>query len=232
MISIVIPAYNEEKRLPDTLKKIVVYLASKKYDYELIIVDDGSKDNTASIPHNYDPNIKVIKLEKNMGKGAAVRTGMLAATGDIILFTDADSSTPIYEIEKLIPFIEQGYDIVIGSRALDNSQIKIHQPFYREMMGKTFNKIVQFFVIKGISDTQCGFKLLKKNAAQKIFSNALVNGFSFDVEMLFLAQKFHLKIKEIPVEWYNDNQSKVNPIFDSINMFIEILKIKKLHKNL
>lgn len=230
MISIVIPAYNEEKRLPDTLKKIIAYFNSKNNAYEIIIVDDGSKDNTASISQNFAPTVNVIKLGQNMGKGAAVRTGMLAASGDIVLFTDADSSTPIYEIEKLLPFIEEGFDVVIGSRAIDYSQIKIHQPFYREIMGKTFNKIVQFLVIKGIRDTQCGFKLLTKNAAQTIFSKALVNGFSFDVEMLYLANKLHLKIKEVPVEWYNDEQSKVNPIFDSINMLIEILKIKKLHK--
>ncbi len=232
MISIVIPAYNEEKRLSISLNKILEFINANRDNYEIIVVDDGSNDRTASLPAEIDIFIKVIKMEKNSGKGASVRRGMLAAQGDYILFTDADLSTPIYELNKLLPQLKNGYDIAIGSRALDYSKIKVHQPFYREFMGRTFNKIVQYLVIKGIKDTQCGFKLFKKDAAKTIFQLALIDGFGFDVELLFLANKMGYKIKEVPVDWFNNDQSKVNPIKDSLQMLLEISRIKKLHKDL
>lgn len=232
MISIIIPAYNEEERIGITLEKIQTYLDQNHPDYEILVVDDGSKDNTTKIVKSLNSNIKIIKQEINQGKGAAVRRGMLEANGDICLFTDADLSTPIYEIEKTLKSHQEGFDVCIGSRALQSELIKEHQPWYREMMGKTFNKIVQLLVVKGIQDTQCGFKSFKSSAAKEIFKNCKINGFAFDVETVFLANKLKYSIKEIPVEWYNDERSKVNPITDSTKMFLEILKIRKLHRDL
>lgn len=228
-VSIIIPAYKEEERLAASLQKINEYFSSHNYNYEIIVVDDGSKDKTSEIAQSF-PNVKVLIQEVNKGKGAAVRRGMLESTGKFRLFTDADLSTPIYEFEKLYKQFNNGFDVVIGSRALDYSMIKVHQPFYRELMGKTFNKIVQLLVVKGISDTQCGFKAMSSQAAVEIFSKCKIDGFGFDVEMLFLADKYKYKIKEISVEWYNDDRSKVDPIKDSIKMFLEILRIRKIHK--
>lgn len=228
-LSIIIPAYNESDRIKASLQKAVDYLGNKEYEYEIIVADDGSTDDTVEIANDFHEKVRAIALPKNTGKGAAVRMGMLEANGEIRIFTDADFSTPIYEIEKIIYSLKNNYDVVIGSRALDYDMVKEHQPFYREFMGKTFNKFVQLMVIKGIKDTQCGFKGFTAAAAKEIFSKAKIDGFSFDVEALYLAKKANLKIDEVPVEWYNDDRSKVNPITDSISMLIEIFKIKKLH---
>jgi dolichyl-phosphate beta-glucosyltransferase len=228
-LSIVIPAYNEAERIEASLHKALDYFKDQSYEYEIIVADDGSTDNTVSIAKGISDKVKVYALPKNTGKGAAVRLGMLSATGEIRIFTDADFSTPIYEVEKIIYSMKNNYDVVIGSRALNYDLVKEHQPFYREFMGKTFNKFVQFLVIKGIKDTQCGFKGFSSKAAEDIFSRTKIDGFSFDVEALYLANKAGYRIDEVPVEWYNDDRSKVNPITDSINMLLEILKIKKIH---
>lgn len=228
-LSIVIPAYNEADRIETSLQKAVDYLGQKDYEYEIIVADDGSTDDTVAIANNFDNKVKAYALPKNTGKGAAVRLGMLKATGEIRIFTDADFSTPIYEIEKIIYSLKNNFDIVIGSRALDYDMVKEHQPFYREFMGKTFNKFVQLMVIKGIKDTQCGFKGFSAAAAEDIFSKTKIDGFSFDVEVLYLAKKAGYRIDEVPVEWYNDDRSKVNPITDSISMLLEIMKIKRIH---
>jgi dolichyl-phosphate beta-glucosyltransferase len=230
LISVIIPAYNEEDRISSTLDKIINYLDSKNYNYEIIVVDDGSSDKTDLVVRNFGLKVRYIKQFKNMGKGAAVRRGMLEAKGEIRLFSDADLSTPIYEIEKLLSEINNGFDIVIGNRAMNPDNIKEHQPFYRELMGKTFNRIVQLLLIKGITDTQCGFKAYSSKAAIEIFEKSKINGFSFDVESLYLASKSGYKISQVSVEWYNDIRTKVDPIKDSIKMLIEILKIRNLHK--
>ena len=229
-ISIIIPAYNEEERIENSLNSAIEFLTSKNYNFEIIVVDDGSTDKTAAIATQFTDKVFVLEQPKNMGKGAAVRRGMLEAKGDIRIFTDADFSTPIYEVEKIVERITSGADICIGSRALDPSMIKKHQPFYREFMGKTFNKFVQFMLVKGITDTQCGFKGFTGKATDIVFPNAKINGFSFDVEILYLASKADLKIEQVSVEWYNDARSKVNPIKDSIMMLIELFRIKRLHR--
>jgi dolichyl-phosphate beta-glucosyltransferase len=229
--SLIIPAYNEERRLGETLKNIINFLKNNYDNFEIIVVDDGSTDKTCDIVRSFD-NLKLIELGTNQGKGAAVRKGILSATGKIRIFTDADLSTPITEFPKAIEYLNQGYDIFIGSRALDHSLIKKHQPFYRELMGKTFNKFVQILVLWGIKDTQCGFKAFTANAAEAVFSKAVIDRFSFDVEALFIARKLKLKIAEVPVEWYNDEGTKVNALKDSFNMFLDILKIRSLHKNI
>lgn len=225
-ISVVIPAYNEEKRIGKTLRKILKYFENKKYDYEIIVVDDCSKDKTVHVAEFFkSKRIKIIKNLCNLGKGGAVRKGMLSAKKKYVLFSDADLSTPIEQIEKFLPFIKK-YDVIIGSRALNDSEIRIKQPFYRVIMGRIFNLIVQILLLKGIKDTQCGFKLFTRKSAKKIFPKQTFKGFSFDVEILYIARKTGYKIKEVPVVWINSPESKVSALKDSIKMFIDLIKIR------
>lgn len=239
-LSLIIPAFKEANRITASLEKIFAYLVSAPYESEVIIVDDGSPDNSVEVIKKAIANrsqkeqivqTRLVELGTNAGKGAAVRAGMLDATGDIRIFTDADLSTPIHEVEKVISAIEnEGYDIVVGSRALEGRKlVKVHQPFYREMMGRFFNLLVQSLVIRGIKDTQCGFKGFRGKVAEKIFRQQKVMGFSFDVELLYLAKKEGCKVKEVAVEWYNDERTTVGAVGDSARMFLELLRIKRLH---
>jgi dolichyl-phosphate beta-glucosyltransferase len=228
MLSIIIPAYNEEKRIVKTLGGIRDFLKDK--DYEIIVVNDGSKDGTVKVVEElHNGRIQIINNPGNKGKGYSVKNGMLHAKGDLLLFSDADLSTPIEELEKLLPFVKEGYGVIIGSRAMKESDIKIHQPFYRELMGKFFNKIVRVLAVGGIKDTQCGFKLFTREAADKIFKLQKLDGFSFDVELLYLAKKLGFKIKEVPIVWINDEETKVSSIKDSAKMFFDLFKIRWLH---
>lgn len=232
-LSIIIPAYNEEKRIEKTIQNIVSYLSKKFADnYEIIIVDDRSKDKTVEIVKKLsreNEKIKIMVNEENYGKGYSVKKGMLNAQGKYLLFSDADLSTPIEELDKLLFWIEKGYDIAIGSRSLKDSQVIVHQPFYREMMGKIFNKLVKIWCLSDFVDTQCGFKLFNKEVAKKIFTQTKINRFTFDVEILYLAKRNGLRVKEIPVRWINSPASRVNPIFDSLKMLIDLLQIRFLH---
>lgn len=228
-LSIVIPSYNEEKRLPETLRIIIDYLEKQNYQWEIIIVDDGSTDHTLESLIEFQDKIKLFINNKNYGKGYSSRRGILWASGQFILISDADLSAPIEEIEKLFPALDEIYDIAIGSRGLKNSQIKKHQPFYREFMGKTFNKLIKLLLFEDFSDTQCGFKLFKKDTAKDIFKRQKLNGFAFDVEVIYIAKKLGYKIKEIPIVWVNSPKSRVGIATDSLKMFIDILKIKKMH---
>lgn len=239
-LSLIIPAYNEASRIRPSLEKAYAYLQNVSYDAELIVVDDGSKDDTVKVVEQFiaDTNapqnlrFSVIPLGVNQGKGAAVRRGMLEAKGKVRIFTDADFSTPIYEVEKVIPLIEsQHYDVVIGSRAAEGRKlVKKHQPWYREAMGRFFNVLVQALVFRGIKDTQCGFKGFSDRAAKLLFSRQKVMGFSFDVEILYLAKRAGFQVKEIAVEWYNDERSTVGALSDSARMFLELVRIRNLHR--
>lgn len=235
-LSVIIPCYNEEKRIGKTLESIIKYLSQQNYKSEIRIVDDGSQDNTEKIAQSYQnkfPHIYINALIRNYGKGYAVRSGMLAAQGEFILFTDADLSTPIDEIDKLfLAMNKKKAQIVIGSRSLPGSVILRRQPWYREKMGKIFNLFVQYWSIPGIIDTQCGFKLFKKEIINPIFTRQKLWGFAFDVEILYIAQKLGYQIHEVPIRWENSPISKVNPIFDSIKMLLELRRIKKYHANL
>jgi dolichyl-phosphate beta-glucosyltransferase len=228
-LSIVIPAYNEEAFIKNTLDRVGEYLNGRYPSYEIIVVCDGCKDNTAEVAKEAAKDnlkIRVLDRKTNMGKGFSVRQGCLEAKGDYVIFTDADLSTPIDEIEKLLKSLEEGYDIAIGSRALKESDIQIRQAWYREIMGKIFNLLVQTFAIKGIRDTQCGFKGFKKEVARKIFQRQTINGFGFDVEVIYIARVLGYNIKEVPVRWLNRAASKVNPLTHSFQMLTDLIRIR------
>ncbi len=230
--SIVIPAYEEEERLGDSVRKILQYIETKKLFAELIIVDDGSCDKTAEIgeqtcaefPEIYT---KVIRYEKNRGKGFAVRTGLFAADSDIVLFSDADLSTPIEELTKLVKPIQDGeYDVTFGSRALDRNLIGIHQPWRREQSGKVFNLIVRVLTRLPFYDTQCGFKAFNMKKFRPLLEVMQIDRFGFDVEFLYVANLHDLRLKEIPVRWNHDERTKVNVFRDSQRMFNEVRQIR------
>ncbi len=227
--SVIIPAFNEEKILRGSLEKIISFLGPKSPEYEIIVVDDGSTDGTSATIEKYivSKEINLVRYENNRGKGFAVRAGVEKAEGEYILFSDADLSTPIEEAEKLLRETEQkNFDIAIASRALKESQIDVRQPIYRELMGKIFNKIARIFTFSGIYDSQCGFKLFRKTAAKRLFSISRINGFAFDVEIIFLAQKFGYSITELPVRWLNNPNTKVSALSDSLKMFFDVIKIR------
>lgn len=228
-LSIVIPAFNEARTIANTVNTITNYFKEKGIAIELIVVDDGSKDDTLGVLKSLDyPELKIIENGTNRGKGYSVRKGVLAAKGDYILFSDADLSTPIYESEKFLEAINN-YDIVIGSRRLKDSEIKIRQPLYRIALGGIFSFMTNFILLKGIKDPQCGFKIFKKETAHNIFNKVRINGFAFDVEVLFIASLLGYSIKEIPVQWYNNRNSKVNPIKDPLLMLKDMLVIRLNH---
>ncbi len=236
MISIIIPAYNEGKRLGISLEKLAAFLKNRKEDFETIVVDDASSDNTRQVAESFKEkisNLKVMELEKSpfAGKGFAVNKGVLAANGYVVLFTDADFSTPIEEIDKLLEKLNNGFDIAVGSRALDRSTVKKHQNPIRQIMARTFNILVQILAVRGIKDTQCGFKAFKMPACRSLFEEEKIFDFGFDVELLFLARRKNLKIAEVPVHWYNDEATTVHPIKDSYKMFIDLFKIRLLHSD-
>lgn len=232
-LSIIIPAYNEEKRIGLTLSKICGFLKTKSYEYEVILVDDGSNDKTISEAKESElaktNKLKIVRNGMNKGKGFSVKNGILNSAGEYMLFSDADLSTPIEEADKLFGYIKKGYDIVIGSRSIAGSDVKVHQPFYREKMGRIFNFLVNSLLMGGFNDTQCGFKLFKGSIAREIGRELTIDGFCFDVEMLYLAKKKGYRIAEIGVVWENSPQSKVRVINSSLAMFIDLLKIRRRH---
>ena len=228
-LSIVIPAYNEEARIEKSLSEVGRYLDETGRSAEVLVVDDGSTDRTPEIVDRVagsDPRIELIRLPQNRGKGAAVRTGVLAAASERILVSDADLSTPLEELEKLEARLDAGYDVAIGSRGLAESDIRKRQPFYRETMGKTFNRIVRVILLKGFEDTQCGFKLFPRAVARDLFGHQRIDGFAFDVEILLLASDRGLRIAEVPVLWRHAPNSKVSALGDSSRMLADVLRLR------
>jgi len=229
-ISVVVPAYNEEERLVSSLERIYKYFRQAGHEYELIVVNDGSRDRTAASAREWKPPdcpLTVIDRGVNRGKGFSVREGVQRASGDWIFFSDADLSTPIDEIESFLPRLAAGAEVVIGSRNLPSSRLEVRQPWYRQIMGKVFNLLVRVLAVSGVRDTQCGFKAFSRRAAELLFSRARIDGFGFDVEILYLARKYRLKIEEMPVRWINSPRSTVDPIKDSLRMLKDIFRVRR-----
>jgi len=232
-ISIVIPAYNEERVIGDTLAEVSEYLQGRGLSYEIVLVSDGSTDDTERLALSMskeNKRIKVLKNESNMGKGFSVKKGCLAATGRVIAFTDSDLSYPISEIEKPLKMIMDGEaDMAIGSRTVRGARIAVQNTLLRRLMSRVFNLFVRIVAFKGIGDTQCGFKAFSTETARDIFSKQTMTGFSFDVELIYIAKKFGYKVREFPITWAKSSESSsVNPINDSLGMFFDILKIRLL----
>jgi dolichyl-phosphate beta-glucosyltransferase len=227
-LSIVIPSYNEELRLPATLKQIAAYIRGSKRAIEVIVVDDGSRDRTIAVAESFRneiPNLRVVTNGQNRGKGYSVRHGMLEAKGRMVLFTDADLSAPIEEVEKLLPAMEAN-DVAIGSRAVDRSLITVHESPFREFAGIIFNKIVRLILRLPFVDTQCGFKAFRREECRLIFQQQTIERFGFDPELLYLARHHGLRSVEIPVRWGHSPATKVNMLRDSIQMFLDVFIIR------
>lgn len=225
-VSVVIPAYNESANIERSLSAILYYLNNKEYDFEVIVVNDGSKDNTLDLAKKFLPEIRILENPGNKGKGYTVKNGMLNATKENVLFLDADLATPIEELENALRFINE-YPIVIGSRNLRESVILTAQPYYRQMMGKIFALLARAIAGINVKDSQCGFKMMKREVAQKIFPKMTITGWCFDVELLFLAQLENYKIKEMPVRWIdNAATTKIKPFKSSLEMFRDLLKVR------
>lgn len=228
-LSIVIPAYNEEKTIENTIYQVYDFFKKKGISFEIIVVDDGSSDNTVlKVRETCEkvPFVRIVSYPKNMGKGEAIRQGVMASKGELILFSDADLSTPISEIENFLPFLHQGYDIVIGSRRTKNSLITRKQPFHRRISGKIFQFLVRQVLKLPFSDTQCGFKLFKGNVARNLFSSLVHKGFIFDVEIIYKAYTSGYKIKEVGVIWANDPSTTVRFFRDSLKCFLDLIRIR------
>lgn len=230
-LSVIVPAFNEEKKIEKNIEKYNNYLKQQKYSYEIIIVNDGSLDNTKKNIENIirkNSKVKLINLKKNYGKGYAVKEGMLKAQGDFHLFLDADNSTSIEHLNKAMPLLLKKEDIVIGSRSSfdhQNSKVILSQPFWRVFLGKIGNFLIRILFKIKIRDTQCGFKIFSSSISQKIFSNLTINRWLFDLEIIVLAKKYGVKINIIPVEWENDKDSKLK-LKEYFYSFLELLHIK------
>jgi len=227
--SLVIPAYNESSRIRPTLDEILRYTGEQKWDAEILVVDDGSRDDTAAIVREYaraHPQIHLVQNPGNRGKGYSVRNGMLHARGDICLFTDADLSSPIAEAEKLFDAIHQGADIVIGSRWLRAELQTERQPLYRQAFGRIFNILLRLVLGLHFRDTQCGFKAFRREAAQRIFPLQRIERWGFDPEILFLARRMSFRTVEVPVVWAHSEGTRLHPFRDGLRMFGDVMRIR------
>jgi dolichyl-phosphate beta-glucosyltransferase len=229
VLSVVVPCFNEEQRLPRTIEQVERYLDGKSAPYELILVDDGSDDGTRRVMDaaaKAHGAVRIEALPHNRGKGRALAIGVMAAKGDEILLTDADLSTPIEELGKLQAALDRGAGIAIGSRALRGSRVEVSQPIYRVLMGKAFNLVVQAVLLPGIWDTQCGFKLFRADVAHKVFAGLITDGFGYDPEVLYRARRQGVKIAEVPVVWRNSAPTKVSAIRSSLDMLRHVFRIR------
>lgn len=233
-ISIVLPAYNEEARLPATLTAILSYLEARNWkEFEILVVNDGSLDGTAAVAERFrgrHPQVTLLENPGNRGKGYSVRHGMLKARGDWVLFSDSDLSAPIEELDALLEAAKaQNASVVIGSRALDRSLIKVHQSWFRETAGRIFNLLMRLIIGLPFADTQCGFKLFERRAAQEVFRRQTIERWGFDAEVLFIARKLGFKTIEVPVRWSHSEGTKVSMFRDSLNMFADLLRVRWNH---
>jgi dolichyl-phosphate beta-glucosyltransferase len=227
-LSVVIPAYNEQSRIKKTLLAVSEFLKKQPYGYEILVVNDGSKDQTAAVVLGLEPsipNLRLIDNQQNHGKGWVTKQGMLEASGDVRLFMDADNSTKVDEVSNFLVFFEQGYDVVIGSRRIQGAVIAVHQSAFRDFLGGVFRFIVRTLVPVGVTDSQCGFKAFSARAAQSIFPKQTIFRWAFDVEILALARKDKFKIKELPITWVNDSESHVK-LSGMIEMLLEVMRVR------
>ena len=228
-LSVVVPCYNEEQRLPSSIDLIERYLDARGEPYELILVDDGSVDGTRKLMDEAaarHASVRIVALPRNRGKGRALAEGVKASHGETVLVTDADLSTPIEQLAKLEAALGTGAGVAIGSRSIKGSRIEVAQPFYRVLMGKAFNLIVQMVLLPGIWDTQCGFKLFRGDVARDVFADLTTDGFGYDPEVLYLAKKRGVRVAEVPVVWRNSAPTKVMAVRSSLDMFRHVLKVR------
>jgi len=226
-MSLVVPAYNEQSRLPATLEKLRAFLQKQPSRYEVLVVDDGSRDRTTAIVEEAMASFPELRLlrEQHRGKGHAVRKGMLAAVGQYVMFCDADFSMPVEEVVKFPKSLADSYQIAIASREVKGAR-RIGEPWYRHLMGRVFNLLVRLLAVPGLQDTQCGFKCFTLEAAREIFGMQVIDGFGFDVEVLYIARKLGIPITEVPINWYYSSSSRVDPIKDTARMFSDVLQVK------
>jgi dolichyl-phosphate beta-glucosyltransferase len=232
--SVVVPAYNEAHRILPSLERIFTYMDARHPDYEVLVVDDGSADNTVAVVQarfGGRPQLRLIACGSNRGKGYAVRHGTAHAAGDTVLFSDADLSTPVEEVEKMLPLLETGYDIVIGSRAHAQAEIRQHQPLYREAAGKLFNVLVRLVVGGPFRDTQCGFKLFRREAVRSLLPHLQIDRWAFDVELIAMAQAWGLRVAEVPVIWSNSPTSTVG-MWQGAQAYLDLLRIRQRARRL
>ena len=228
LLSIIIPAFNEEKRLPGSLEKIQAFVEAQPYLIEVIIVDNGSTDRTTEVVRGWEQTLPTLRLiqERRRGKGLAVRTGMLAARGSYRFFADADLSMPIEEVNKFLPPQLEPFDVAIGSREVPGAK-RYDEPGYRHLVGRLFNTLVRFLALPGLQDTQCGFKCFRAEVAEIIFPLQTLEGMSFDAEVLLIARKQGYKIREVPINWYFNPDSRVRLLQDSLRMALDLLVIRR-----
>ena len=227
-LSIIIPAHNEEERLLPSLEKVQEFVQQQPYPIEVIVVENGSQDRTLEIARSFQPEMPCLKVieEKDSGKGLAVRSGMLAASGEYRIFCDADFSMPVSEISKFIPMSGEKYDVAIASRELSGSK-RVDEPEIRHLIGRVFNSLVRYALLPGLQDTQCGFKAFRGEIADQLFNMQTLTGWSFDAEILFIAQKLGYKIIEIPITWYYKPGSRLNIFKDSFKMASDLFTIRR-----
>ncbi len=230
-LSVVIPAFNEAGSIGDTLQQMARHLAHCHFSSEILVIDDGSADGTGEVALSSEVGsvpVEVLRHEKNSGKGYAVQRGALRARGDVILICDADLPVSLDHLAPMLHRLREGSDLVIASRALPDSLATLSQPPHRALLGKLFNRLVRWWLLPNISDTQCGFKLISRRAAEMIFPRQRIAGFAFDVEVLFLAKQSGFAIAEVPVTWRHVNPSRVSPLKDGLQMLIDLLRIRCL----
>jgi dolichyl-phosphate beta-glucosyltransferase len=228
LASVIIPAYDEERRMPASLERVTSFVREQPYPIEVIVVDDGSRDATAAIVEGFaekDPFVSLIR-NPHGGKGAAIKAGISRGRGQYLVVSDTDLSVPIEELAKFLPPALDGYDVAIASREVAGAQ-RINEPYYRHLMGRVYNLLVRLVAVPGIQDTQCGFKAFRREIAREIFPFQTIEGWGFDVEILFIAQRFGYQIVEVPVTWYYGAESKISPVRDTIRMFTELLQVRR-----